>query len=417
MSKAHRFPGAPGPAAAFTLVVLLALALLLAAPAAHAQDTVRPVVGTPLQAAQQLIKAGKFGQAIAKVDEASEAPNKTAHETYLIARMRLAAASGAGDMAMAAKAFDAASASGKMTSADKLRSIESIAGGYYRAKDYAKAIDWAQRYEKEGGNSAQMRTLMLQAQYLSGDTAAVTKELVAGIQADEKAGRPPAEDRLKMLMSVTAKQPESAAYMLALDRLVTYYPKKEYWVELIDRVQRKPGFSDRFSLDIYRLMLATGGMRNANDYMEMTQLALQAGFNEEARTAIDKGFASGVLGTGPEADRQKRLRDLTMRKLEESRAQAAAKEAAALEDKNGTDLVNVGFNLALSGKAAQGVKLIEKGIAKGGLKRPEDAELRLGQAMVLAGNPKAAGVLRGVKGADGAADLARLWILLASRKG
>lgn len=418
MSKAQHLPGGPGAALSFVVFALaLALAMLLAALPARAQDAVRPVVGTPLQAAQQLIKAGKYSQAIAKVDEANAAPNKTANETYLIARMRLAAASGAGDMASAAKAYEAASASGKMSSADKLRSIESIAGGYYRAKDYPKVVDWVQRYEKEGGNSAQMRTLMLQAQYLSGDTAAVTKELVAGIQADDKAGKAPSEDRLKMLMSVTAKQPESAAYMLALDRLVTYYPKKEYWVELIDRVQRKPGFSDRFSLDIYRLMLATDGMRNANDYMEMTQLALQAGFNEEAKTAIDKGFASGVLGTGPEAERQKRLRDLTMRKLEESRAQAAAKEAAALEAKDGTDLVNIGFNLALSGKAAQGVKLIEKGIAKGGLKRPEDAELRLGQAMVLAGNPKAAGVLRGVSGNDGAADLARLWILLARRKG
>lgn len=407
MIKALRF------ALSFTFV----LALSLASVSVHAQDAVRPVVGTPLQAAQQLIKAGKYKQALDKVDEANEAPNKTANETYLIARMRLAAASGAGDMGTAVKAFDAINATGKMSAADKLRIIESIAGGYYRAKDYAKAVEWAQRYEKEGGSGAQMQTLLLQAQYLSGDTAAVTKELVAGIQADEKAGKAPSEDRLKMLMSATAKQPESTAYMLALDRLVTYYPKKEYWVELIDRVQRKPGFSDRFSLDIYRLMLATGGMRNANDYMEMTQLALQAGFPEEAKNAIDKGFAGGVLGVGPEAERQKRLRDLTIRKLDEARTQAATKEAEAHAAKDGTDLVNFGFNLALSGKAAQGVKLIEQGIAKGGLKRPEDAELRLGQAMVLAGNPKATGVLRGVSGADGAGDLARLWILLARRKG
>ena len=48
-------------------------------------------------------------------------------------------------------------------------------------------------------------------------------------------------------------------------------------LELIAGVQRKQGFSDRFSLDIYRLMLATGGMTKANDFMEMTQLALQAG--------------------------------------------------------------------------------------------------------------------------------------------
>lgn len=401
----------------FIFASAFALALALASLSAAAQDAVRPAVGTPLQAAQKLIKAGKYREALEKVQEADDAPSKTANEKLLIERMRLAAASGAGDMAAAVKAFDAVNASGKLAPAEKLRIIESIAGGYYRAKDYGKAIDWAQRYQKEGGSGAQMQTLLLQAQYLSGDTAAVTKDLMAGIQADEKAGRAPSEDRLKMLMSVSAKQPEGAAYMLALDRLVTYYPKNEYWVELIDRVQRKPGFSDRFSLDIYRLMLATGGMRNANDYMEMTQLALQAGFTDEAKNAIEKGFASGTLGTGPEADRQKRLRDLTMRKVEEARAQAATKEAEAQAAKEGNDLVNVGFNLALSGKGAQGVKLIEQGIAKGGLRRPEDAELRLGQAMVLARNPKSTAVLRGVTGNDGAADLARLWILLSRRKG
>lgn len=395
---------------------IAALAAALIASAAHAQDTVRPEVGTPLQAAQNLIKAQKFKEALVKVHDAEAVPNKTASETYLIERMRIAAASGAGDMAAASKAYDALSGSGKISPADKLRMVESIAGGYYRNKEYAKAVEWAQRYARDGGNSAQMQTLLIQAQYLAGDTAGVTKELMADIQADEKAGKAPSEDRLKLLMNATAKQPEGSAYTFALERLVTYYPKKEYWAEMIAGVQRKPGFSDRFSLDIYRLMLASGGMVKANDYMEMTQLALQAGFAAEGKAAIDKGFAAGVLGTGAEADRQKRLRDLAVRKVDEARAEAPAKEAEALAAKDGTALVTVGFNQALSGQAATGVALIEKGIAKGGLKRPEDAKLRLGQAMVLAGDPKAANVLRGVTGADGTADLARMWIILGKRK-
>jgi hypothetical protein len=320
-------------------------------------------------------------------------------------------------MATAAKAYEAIAGTGKVNAATKLGMVKSIAEGYYRAKDYPKAVEWAQRYERDGGSSAQMQTLLIQAQYLSGDTAGVTKELMAQIQADEKAGKAPSEDRLKLLMNATARQPESSAYAFALERLVMYYPKKEYWAELIAGVQRKPGFSDRFSLDIYRLMLATGGMRTANDYMEMTQLALQAGLAAEGKAAIDKGFAEGVLGTGAEADRQKRLRDLAVRKTEEERAEAAAREAEALDAKDGAALVAVGLNRVFSGQAGKGVKLIEKGIAKGGLKRPEDAKLRLGQAMVLARDPKAAGVLRTVTGADGTADLARMWIILAKRKG
>ena len=393
------------------------IALALMVGAAQAADTVRPEVGKPLQEAQSLIKARKYKEALAKVNDADAAANKTAYENYLIEYMRLSAAMSGGEMNTAAKAYDALAASGKLGGAEKLKMMESIAGGYYREKNWAKAIEWAQRYQRDGGTSAQMQTLLVQAQFQSGDKAGVAKELMAGIQADEKAGKAPAEDQLKLLMNASASLPEGSGYSFALERLVTYYPKKEYWAELIAGVQRKPGFSDRFSLDIYRLMLATGGMTKANDYMEMTQLALQAGLAAEAKAAIDKGFASGVLGTGPEADRQKRLRDLAVRKAEEAKAEMPAKEAEAMAEKDGTALVAVGFNLATSGQAAKGVTLIEKGIAKGGLKRPEDAKLRLGQAMVLAGSPKAAGVLRGVTGADGTADLARMWIILARRKG
>lgn len=398
------------------LIRIAAVALALLAGAAQAQDTVRPEVGKPLQEAQSLIKAQKFKEALVKVHDAEVVPNRTAHENYLIERMRIAAASGAGDMASAAKAYEALAASGKLAAGDKLKMMESIAGGYYRNKEWAKAIEWAQRYQRDGGTSPQMQTLLIQAQYQSGDKAGVTKELMAEIQADEKAGKTPSEDRLKLLMNATAAQPESGGYTFALERLVTYYPTKQYWGELIAGVQRKQGFSDRFSLDIYRLMLATGNLTKANDFMEMTQLALQAGLAAEAKSVIDKGFAAGALGTGAEADRQKRLRDLAVRKAEEAKAELATKEAEALAAKEGTALVSLGFALATGGQAAKGVGLIDKGIAKGGLKRPEDAKLRLGQAMALAGDAKAAGVLRGVTGADGTADIARMWAILARQR-
>jgi len=61
-----------------------------------------------------------------------------------------------------------------------------------------------------------------------------------------------------------------------------------------------------------------------------------------------------------------------------------------------------------------GISLMEQGIKKGNLRRPDDAKLRLGEAQIYAGK-KSAGVqtLRDVKGTDGTADMARLWILNA----
>jgi hypothetical protein len=383
--------------------------------AAHAQDSVRPEVGRPLQAAQEFIRAGKFKQALDKVRDAEAVGGKTANETYLIERMRLAAASGAGDVDTAARSFEAVSA--RVPAGEKLRMLESLTGGYYRAREYNKAIQWGQRYFREGGTSSSIRTLLIQSQYLGGDFAGAARELRTEIEQAEKSGTAPGEDRLKLLVNATLKMNDTNGYVWALERLVTYYPKKDYWVDLLARLQRKPNFSDRLALDTYRLSLATGSMSAANDFMEMSQLALQAGLPAEARQVIDKGFAAGVLGAGKEADRHKRLRDLVAKKVDEDKAEQAAKLAEAEAAKDGTALVDAGMNLVFGGDKAKGLQLMQKGIAKGSLKRPDDARLHLAIAQLQANdNARAIATLRDVKGPDGTADLARLWTLYARRK-
>ena len=92
----------------------------------------------------------------------------------------------------------------------------------------------------------------------------------------------------------------------------------------------------------------------------------------------------------------------------------AQEEQEAQSAKDGNALVNLGLNYVYEGKADKGLPLIEAGIKKGGLKRPEDAKLRYGEALLHAGRKeRAVQVLRDVKGTDGTADIARLWVLQA----
>ena len=394
----------------------LVAASLLATGAAQAQEQLRPEIGKPLQAAQELIKSQRYKEALAKVREAEAVGARNANETFLIERMRIAAATGAGEVDTAAKSFEALSGSGRVSGPEKVRMIESIAVGYYRARQYPKAMQWTQRYFREGGTSPTMRSMLIQSQYESGDFAGVSKELMAEITAAERAGQAPAEDRLKLLLYAATKQGDNNAVVFAMEKLVIYYPKKEYWVDLLSRMQRKPSFSDRLSLDTYRLSLATGSMTAPADFMEMAQLALQADLPPESKQVVDKGFASGVLGAGKEAERHKRLRDLVMKKVAEDAATRAEDEKQALAAKSGDGLVAFGMYLVYSGQGAKGVQLMQQGIAKGGLKRTEDAKLHLGIAQLLAGDKaKALATFKTVQGTDGTADLARLWTLYARR--
>jgi hypothetical protein len=61
----------------------------------------------------------------------------------------------------------------------------------------------------------------------------------------------------------------------------------------------------------------------------------------------------------------------------------------------------------------KGIGFIEQGIAKGGLKAPDEAKLRLGMAYARAGKKdQAIKTFETVKGSGGAADLAKYWIVL-----
>jgi hypothetical protein len=403
--------------AAWRAVAVAVMALGIGG-AAVAADGLRPEVGKPLQAAQDLIKAQKFKDALAKVREADAVPARTDAERDTIERMRIAAAAGAGDGAAAVQAFEALQASGRLAEADKLRLIEAIAGTWYRAGDHAKVVPWAQRYAREGGRNPAVRTWATQSLFLSGDHAGAARELVAEIQAAEATGTAPAEDRIKLLLSAAVKLHDDERYLYGVEKLLAHYPKPQYWSDLLSRLQSKPQFSSRFALDIYRLALATGSLNRADDYVEMAQLAAQAGFPAEGKRVVEQGFARGLLGTGAQAARHQRLRDLLVKRTQEDQAAWAQNEAQALAAEDGNALVKLGFNLVLNGQGAKGVDLMQQGLRKGGLQAAEAAKLRLGIAQVLSGNAaNAHATFRSVAGRDGAADLARLWSLFARGKG
>lgn len=396
----------------------LAAALLLVGAATLAQaQALRPEVGKPLQQAYDLIKAGKGKEALAKVREADGAANKTAAETLQIERMRAAAAQRSGDNATALRALEAIH--GRVSGAEQGQIAEQIAAAYAAARDNAKASQWVQKAQAAGHNSASLKQLQSYLQGASGDYAAVAREAGAAVVAAEQAGKRPEEGDLLRLADAQVRTGNSAGQAVTLEKLLFNYPKKDYWAIYLARLRSKSGFSDRFALDLMRLKLATGSLSKTDEFMEMSQLALQAGYPAEGKAIVDKGFAVGALGTGAEAERHKRLRDLAAKQEVEGKASIDQRAAAAAADKDGNDLVQIGYAYVTMGQADKGIALIEQGIAKGGLKRPEDAKLRLGLALLQSGKNKAKAVqvLRSLKGSDGASDLGRLWALYANTQG
>jgi hypothetical protein len=398
-------------------IALLAAPALAQEPGAGVQ-TVRPEIGTPIQAAIDLIKSKKGKEALAKVREAQAVGDRTPYENYLVERVLGQAAATAGDPPTAARAFENVATMPGTPQGERQQFLAAAASQYYLVKNYAKTAELAARYFKDGGTEKSMRTIYVQALYLGNDFAGAARELTKDLEAEEQAGRKPTEEQLQLLANSCTQTKDAACYGKAMEMLVAHYPKREYWLSVIYGIATRPGFSERLALDLARVKLETGTMRGADEYLDAAQLALQDGFPMEAVRIIDKGYASGVLGTGPEAARHKRLKDMAAKNLaEDKKALARVDESQAAAGKDGRALFNEGFNYVLLGKAEQGLAMMEKGIRDvKAFRRLEHAKLQLGYAHHLAGqNQKAIQVLKTVQGTDGAAALARLWVIRLSR--
>jgi tetratricopeptide (TPR) repeat protein len=384
------------------------------AAAAPKPETLRPELFKLLDPAKikELMTAKKFDEVQANITAAEAMPNRTPYENYIIDRMKLALGSSTNNDKMAMAALEAVINSGRMDKKDTADFMQALANYHYNAKDYAKALEWFKRYQKEAPEPAKVSRAMSRAYYLSNDFASAKTELQKIVGDTEAAGKPAEMDDLRVLASSYAKLKDMAGYTATLEKIVTLYPTDEYWVDLLRRIPAKPGFRQGLMLDVYRLELAALKGLEADEYTEMAEIALLGGFFTEAKQAMDAGFANGTLGKGAGAAKHKALRDKASKNAADDAKTIDAGDASARAAKTGQPMINLGYAYVTMEQFDKGIDLIEKGIAKGGLKNADDAKLRLGEALAKAGRKAdAIKVFEGLKGNDGMGDLARYWII------
>ena len=183
-------------------------------------DLVKPAV----KQAQELMQAGKFPEALARLAELDALVGKTDAENYLIERTRVAIASLANDDALLVKSLEAVLATGQASPTERMEFISLLARKYFNQKNYSKSIAWSTRHFEEGGNDSSMRRALVLSYYLDNDFARARQEIGADIQAEEAAGRKPAEEQLRLLASCAQKLNDRITYIGAMEKLAKYYP-------------------------------------------------------------------------------------------------------------------------------------------------------------------------------------------------
>ncbi len=370
----------------------------------------------PYQEIQKLIGNKQYAEAMEKVNVLAAADKQTPYEMFFISRTRAVLASSTGDNSLLAKCFEEMINSDFLSPAEKLKYTEGMASTYYQEKKYPDSQKWVRRYLALDTSNKVMQDLFLRNFFATDDFASVVREGKLLIEEDAKSDRIPGEDRLRIVFFAFMKLKDIEGSTPTLEMMVKHYPKREYWADLLYRIPNRAGFSDRLTLDWYRIMFATGNLEDAEQYFGMAEAAMLAGLPLEAKNAMDAGYKSGILGKGVNAAKQKPMHEKAIKSAAEDDKQLDAGEATARSAKTGVGLVNMGYNYALHGQFEKGIAMMEQGIAKGGLKAPEEAKLHLGLAYHMSGNKeKAIDVFATVRGTDGAATLARYWSLFVTQ--
>lgn len=377
--------------------------------------TISKAVAKEMKAAQDALNAKQWDTALAKLSEASSKAGKTPFDQHMINEFQGFAYVRKGNYSEAARELEAGLNSGFLAAGEVGTRVKALSQLNYQTKNYSKAVEYGQRAISNGWADEDIYTLVAQAKYVTNDYKGTYKFVNDWVSSQQKRGQTPKEQSLQLMLSSCIKLEDSDCTSNSLEKLVTYYPKTEYWQNLVTTMMRDRGNSERQTLNVFRLAQEVDAIRSGDDYVEMAQLAIEQGLPGEAQSVLQTAMSKKLFKEQREIDRAQRLLDSAKKQASDDRGTLASQAKTASANKVGDADVRLGYAYMSYGMNAEAIAAIERGLAKGDVKNVDEAKLMLGVANLKAGNKDAAKkAFAEVKADPKLSRLASLWRLHAA---
>ena len=363
-----------------TLSASLAAGAILCS-SAFAADAPAPALSKgvvkQLAAANEALKNKKYDDALAKIKEAQSAPGeKTAYDRFVIDELLLPIYAQKQDYADLAPVLQSAAANQYATPEQQKSWLRALFNIDNQGTDYAKTIELGQELIKKGYADNDTYVIIANSENKLGkfkDAAATIQEVIG------KQERP--EERLLVFQwNCYVKANDDADAAKVVEKLVSYYPKPEYWANALVPLRKMDIKDPHLQLNVFRLENDVGVLKNPGDYAEMAEIALDAGYPGETVSVLQQAFAKNVFTEQRDKDRYQHLLDGAKERAAKDQASLPAFEQDANNSPTGDKLVQLGAAYLSYNQPEKAIAAINKGIAKGGLKNPDEANLLLGMA-------------------------------------
>ena len=160
-----------------------------------------------------------------------------------------------------------------------------------------------------------------------------------------------------------------------LETLLKYYPKKQYWVQLSHMYGEQKKESQQLSA--METAYVQGMLDKGTEQVTMAYLYLNGDVPYKAAKVMDKGLKDGSIEG---KSKNWEIVGSAWRQAQEVEKSIPAMEQAAAKSDSGELYARLG-NVYLDGdQYKKAITAINKGLARGGVKRPDNARLILGMA-------------------------------------
>lgn len=392
------------------------------AAAAGAAEPAGPQVSKPfgknLGKANELLQKQAYQEVLELLDKTDAMASKTPGDQFYIDYFRAQSLARLERLAEAAPYYEKVITSGLVPEErllNELGLVARIAGGL-DPRNWAKAAEFGSRYLAVKGDDRGMLELVTIAHYQAGKPDRCEQSLKYGrgaLEAARTTGEKPAEGVLQILQRCADSSGDAAGSIGYATELVRNYPKEDYWGTAATLMLRDAEKSDARTLEVLRMVLALDLMGTAGGYIQLAQLASDAGLPGEAESAIRQGLASGRFDNPADKARGDKLLAEASAAVAVDRKELPALEAEARKAPKGDSDLLLAEAFLSYGETDKAVEAAQRGLAKG-VKNANDANLLLGKALFAASKgPEAAAAFGKVAGGDYQA-LAALWAILAT---
>lgn len=361
-------------------------------------------VGKPLKAAQDAIAAQNWDEALTQLAAAQAVEDKTPYDQYMTNELTWYTHLQKKDYAAAATVLEQQLASGQTPPADVAVRTKTLTQLNYQVQNYPKAIEFGNRYLALAPTDAEMGLLVAQSYALVKDYSGA-RDLVNRLTASGVRD----EQLLRIGLRSNFELKDRAGTITALEQLVRYYPKPEYWTDLLNNTlfQTK---DDRELRHLYRLMDDVGSLSDGDNCAEAGSVLNAGGFPSEAERLLSR-CAAANLYQGDVKARATTALEAARRGAEADRKDVATASTSLAAAKTGNEMVAYGKLFFSTGDYAKAADAIGKGLAKGGVTDVADAQMLQGIAQKRGGD--AAAALATFKSVTDPklATIAKLWIL------